>query len=213
MVQFGELEAAQAIDFFAGDIAERPAIVFRDKLRIAEMGEDERAQAEEMKDSGVPFGQRPRISPERNAAAKFIRVDMGGDRILVLETGGMRGLFTAMDACVDNMIASWGYDLDRRATMTRDVVPLNATHWPRWVGYPADMLAREAHAIVHFRLAVDETGRVTDCVVQGGTDPEGFGRSLCKALSGRARFQPALDEHGKAMPSFFPTSVVFEILR
>lgn len=212
-VQFGEFEAAQASDFFVGDIADKPALVFREKLRIAAMSEDERAQAQEMDAKGVPVRQRDRISPERNAAVKFIWVDMGEARVLELETGGMRGLFTAMDACVDNMIASWGYDLDRRASMTRDVVPLNTSDWWRGAEYPARMQAVQAEAVIDFRLAVDKTGAVTDCIIQGGTDPEGFDRTLCATLSRRARFEPALDEDGVAMPSFYQSTAIFSMER
>ena len=54
-------------------------------------------------------------------------------------------------------------------------------------------------------LVVDASGAVTDCVVTNMTVAESFGDAACTDVKKRAIFEPAMDEAGRPMASFYTT--------
>jgi hypothetical protein len=54
---------------------------------------------------------------------------------------------------------------------------------------------------------VDESGKATKCVVQRPTVTESVNKATCDAIMKNAKFTPALDAAGQAMPSYWITEV------
>jgi outer membrane biosynthesis protein TonB len=64
-------------------------------------------------------------------------------------------------------------------------------------------------AIVNFRLLVDAAGSVTGCFIQQTTRLKEFDDAVCKSISRRAKFDPALDKDGKPILSYYNNTVRF----
>jgi len=125
------------------------------------------------------------------------------------EIGPMAAPLKAMRTCVDDLVKSWGVDPQRMATMTRLADPLNSPrNWLSIEDYPDEMWHEHKGGIVPVRLVVDEYGVAQDCVVM--IEPRGpFEEAVCKGISKRARFKPALDADGKPMRSYWTRVVNF----
>lgn len=213
VLQFGEQELPQEREYFSGDVNGRPALIFRKQMRIGAPNEYDEAGVRDMDERGMPLHRRNPVSAEREAAVKFLDLEVARGRHVRLETGPMGPVFAAIDKCVDNMVRYWGYDPDQRAQMTREAAPIDVRNWSRGLDYPDAKWHRGQQAIIKVRLSVDEAGETVGCRIQGGTDPDGFDAAVCDHLRRRARFEPALDADGKAMPSFFLTTVIFTMNR
>ena len=73
--------------------------------------------------------------------------------------------------------------------------------WP--VDYPRDAVWREQEGRVSVRLAVDEKGKVTGCLVTVSSGFPLLDEATCRTAR-RARFEPALDASGS------PTTGIYE---
>jgi TonB family protein len=65
--------------------------------------------------------------------------------------------------------------------------------------YPPGAIQREASGTVGFTLDIDAGGAPTHCTVTQSADPE-LDQRTCEIFMARARFQPALDAGGQAVP-------------
>ena len=76
-------------------------------------------------------------------------------------------------------------------------------HPERWVtndDYPMESLRHRERGIVSFRLAIDVKGRVSDCTVTVSSGYWRLDQTVCYFLKKRARFVPATDASGTAVP-------------
>ena len=121
-----------------------------------------------------------------------------------LNMGPMGGAIKALGECTADMVRQWGYDPAVEASLLRRTTPIASTGaWLRSSDYPSGMLMTGQSATIHYRLDLDETGKVIGCHVAEITKAEGFVAITCRALSSRARFLPALDAKGAPVKSFF----------
>ena len=133
------------------------------------------------------------------------------DRLLfVLLTGPMDKPFAAMRACTDQLVTTWGVDPATLRHARHLAEPLKPPS--SWIGdddFPNKPLVEGANGLVHFRLMIGADGVPTGCVIQSRTKPDEFAPTACRLLMQRARFAPALDAAGKAVASYFVSSVRF----
>lgn len=209
-VQFGPSEAEQKLYYFAGNLSKLPALIFTNRTRLAGPSE---AELIAIKNAGPSeWIDLAPIAEERQKAVKYLKVGKPLRRPVMLETGGMLGAFKALDTCIDNLMTTWGIDVERHKQLTRRVVPQQSPG--KWVvssDYPLDMLRSGQPAIVEFRLSVDVGGKATACHIQSTTRPKEFDDAVCKSVMRRASFDPALDAQGKPLASFYRNTVRFQI--
>lgn len=78
-------------------------------------------------------------------------------------------------------------------------VPLTPpTGWITQRDYPR--AAGGAHGTTRFRLTVNAEGVVVTCVITGSSGSKALDDQACRMLRLRARFQPARDSSGNAIP-------------
>ena len=63
--------------------------------------------------------------------------------------------------------------------------------------YPIEAWQNDEEGTVRYRLIVDEEGQVSSCSVTESSRSHSLDEATCKLISGRARFDPALDGDGK----------------
>lgn len=125
------------------------------------------------------------------------------------EIGPMAAPIKAMRACVEDLVKSWGVDPERMATMSRAPEPIGSPRaWLSMEDYPDEMWRAHKGGVVSIRLVIDEEGSVKNCIAD--VEQRGpFEDAVCKGISKRAHFKPALDANNKPMRSYRPHVVQF----
>lgn len=207
-IQFGPEFPSQSLDFYVGSGAkDTPAWIFAKKIRLRPHSDDDGSDA-------VDPDATAKLPSTTKDEAMVSEVMIGSPlrQPIILRTGPMKNAFAVLNACTQDLIASWGLDIEQHRTAQRRPVPLGKPE--RWVtasDYPSDMLRKRQPGLVEFRLMIDVNGKATDCHIQQSTNPDGFDDVVCDALMRRATFEPALDKHGQPMPSYYRNRVRFHM--
>ena len=209
-LQFGPTEAKQDHEYMAGELGKGvPALIFRG-LRLAPATPEEKKRLERAA-WNEPFEPLP-LTPERKAAVTYLEVSRSTGKVIRLATGPMKAPLAALDKCIEDLMTTWGIDVARHARLSRKVMPAaSPATWVTNSDYPADQQMRGEQGIVNFRLSVDEKGAVSACHIQQSTRPAKFDEIVCRALTRRAKFHPALDAQGNALASYYPGRFIFAI--
>lgn len=209
-IQFGPNEEEQQLAFLNGNLGKEPALVFSSSARIAPPSAAELlAIKNREKTEWVVI--KP-VSEDRQKAVRYLRVGKPLRKPVTLETGSMRAPLAALDTCIDNLLTSWGVDVEKHKTLTRAVTPLKSPD--KWIvssDYPTDMLSAGQPALVNFRLSIGPDGVPTACHIQATTRPKEFDNAVCKSVMRRARFSPALDATGQPLVSYYQNNVYFRL--
>jgi hypothetical protein len=210
-VQFGPVEKEQQLDFLAGTLNKLPALIFVGGARVAPPSDEELAAIAQRGPDDEWIELAP-VSDARLRTISNLTIGKPLQRAIVLETGPMRGAFKVSDACIDDLMTTWGIDVEKHKTMLRMPTPQNPPS--RWIvssDYPIKMLRIGQPAIVEFRLSIGADGVPLACHIQETTRPKEFDNAVCKSLMRRARFEPALDATGTAITSYYRNTVRFQI--
>ncbi len=132
---------------------------------------------------------------------------------LLLQTGSLSQVFSAMDDCLDELMAHWGIDVEAHRTLVQTVEPYD---YDRLVSemvedYPRNMLRQGIPAFLRVRLDVSAQGEPTGCHMQSGLSDEAFEEIACRNMMRFARFYPALDVNREPIASYYQVSIVYRI--
>ncbi|HEY6814761.1 MAG TPA: hypothetical protein VI168_04395 [Croceibacterium sp.] len=141
-----------------------------------------------------------RLATEFADRTTHITVDFGRGP-LQLETGSMAQPLADLRACVDGLIAGWGVDPASYRTESRGTSPLPDTMAKVWEVLSVTRVRREGAVYLAARVAVDEAGQPSQCVVQTRIVSETFDSRLCASLLGP--YAPALDANGLPVSSLY----------
>lgn len=134
-----------------------------------------------------------------------------GETSVTLETGPLASALAALNQCSEDLIYSWGLDLEQHRTATRRTVFLNGQNVSNAMAerFPSDLARAEGQAIVRLRVIVSAEGKVENCLLLNQTSRPKAAAPACKAMD-KARFEPALDAQGQPMRSYYATTVTYE---
>lgn len=209
-VQFGPSEGPQKLAFLNGFLGKAPALVFAGSARMAGPSADELLAIKNRSNS--EWIELQPISENRQKAVRYLRIGKPLRKEVVLETGSMRPPLAALDTCIDNLLTTWGVDVEKHKNLTSMVTPLGSPgNWIKSADYPLDMLGAGQPALVNFRLSVGPDGVPTACYIQSTTRPKEFDDAVCKSVMKRARFSPAVDAQGQRIASYYQNAVRFQI--
>jgi protein TonB len=89
-------------------------------------------------------------------------------------------------------------------SLARGVAPRgNQGDWFPQGSYPAAARRANAEGRVSVRVSVGADGRVTDCTVSASSGNQDLDAATCRLARRNARFEPARDAQGAAVPSSF----------
>jgi len=209
-IQFGPREEEQKLAFLKGNLGKDPALVFSSSSRIAPPSAAELLAIRNRKNT--EWIEVEPISEDRQKAVRYLRVGKPLRKPVALETGSMRAPSAALDTCIDNLLISWGVDVEKHKTLSQNAKPLQSPG--KWIvssDYPLDMLSAGQPALVNFRLSIGANGVPTACYIQSTTRPKEFDNAVCKSVMRRARFSPAIDAQGQPLASYYQNSVYFRL--
>lgn len=180
----------------------------------------DRAKTEDRgEDTERDYAVDPRGLPQLDAegAQGVAYLDLGGrapDEVRLM-LGDMEKPLEAMNLCMANLVDHWGFDVAEQKTVVMPPIPRNIDTVTRMIvkEYPLKALRRGAQADFHLRLTVDPDGSVSQCAMINQTTADDFDprRHPCTIFTERAKFEPAMDAAGKALPSFYTTRIVYRI--
>ena len=163
-------------------------------------------------DDGLETEKQKTKSLEEDIAKKVesFTVQIGRKTPITLRTGKLSGAIAAMDVCLDNLVTSWGYDTADLATIATWPKPKGSiTSWFNYRDYPGEALRKDLSGAVRFRLAIDATGSLTDCVIQSSYSDPSFPEKVCSEFLRKAKFEPARNAAGEGVASYWNNTVVF----
>jgi len=127
-----------------------------------------------------------------------------------METGSMGEAAGALQACADDLVASWGLDAEKHKGLTRPAFPAKPTAgWITANTIPFADFSKLSGGNNELRVMVDAAGKPTSCHVQWPTLGEAINRKICASIMENGAFTPALDRSGEAMDGYWTTSVFF----
>jgi TonB family protein len=154
----------------------------------------------------------PPVSAKQEAAVSGVTVTVGGRKPFRLAFGSLAKPMEQFRACQADLVKTWGYDPAVQTTLSRPARPTEPPEaWLRPEDYPTGAVAMGQSGIVQFRLDIEADGRVVGCHVLARTNPDVFADATCRAVTKRAKLEPALDAGGKPVRSFWIRRVIWRI--
>ncbi|WP_169817011.1 energy transducer TonB [Paraurantiacibacter namhicola] len=128
---------------------------------------------------------------------------------IILLTGNLQKPMEAMRACTDDLLRSWGYDVEEQKSLTRPPRLVNRLEIGKSLEYPKEMERKGIPAVLNLRLGVDENGNTLSCKLQLQLADPAFEADTCERIMQTAKFEPALDAEGRPVASYYLLSVNF----
>jgi hypothetical protein len=139
-----------------------------------------------------------------------IALDRGLVSPVVIETGELAQAASALQACADDLVSSWGLDAERHKHLSRPAMPSAPTAgWIAGDTIPFGDFSKLSGGNNEFRVMVDRSGKATSCHIHWPTLGETLNEKICRSVLEKSVFMPALDEQGEAIDSYWTTSVFF----
>lgn len=88
---------------------------------------------------------------------------------------------------------------------------LNRAEWFKAADYPEAALYHERQGTVYVEFVIRADGTAADCSVARSSGHADLDRHACRVLQNRARFQPATDADGNAIPARGKTRFVYAL--
>jgi TonB family protein len=159
---------------------------------------------------GAPGETGPTITAAQEAAVSGMTVQIAGKKPFRLEFGSLGSPFAQLRSCQADLVKSWGYDPAEQAALSRRIKQINGFRdWLKSSDYPDEATSKGYNGLVQIRLDVDPAGQVAGCRVLNRTNPDVFADLTCRAVTKRAKFQPALDAQGRPVRAFEVYSIVW----
>lgn len=132
-----------------------------------------------------------------------------GSRAVSFETGNLAAPMQALNVCALDLLSGWGLDPEQHTSYTP----------PKWLNaeeiferlersYPREALYRNERGIFQVRVIVEKDGTVSDCHAEKSSETDYLETPACEEMA-NARFEPARDQDGMPMRSFFSNSLTY----
>lgn len=213
--ELGRFRKAKALDLtLRSDLP--PAS--RDRFQVGTLGDYGPAVIMASVSIADPQADRPAQRPLRSAgvnldaAEKIERIMLGsGKHSVSLETGNMKAVFEALNACTTSLLVEWGLDVEQH----KAYLParfLNELQIAKRLqqAYPAGALAQGGEAIFRLRAIVEPDGQMSDCALLLAASAGTFNSTACRIMKD-AQFEPARDAQGQPFRSYYTTNITYRI--
>ncbi|HEY7807980.1 MAG TPA: hypothetical protein VIC34_12345 [Croceibacterium sp.] len=131
-------------------------------------------------------------------------IDGGLAKAVEVDTGDLAQAIGALQTCADDLAKTWGLDQAQlQAQQTPPIPEGGGVGWlPKETFAPTDF-AKLGGGSNQVRLMVDAMGKPTACAIHLATLDPATNAKICKALMASAKFTPAKDANGQAIPSYW----------
>lgn len=137
-------------------------------------------------------------------------IDNGVTSPVKVDTQNLEAPFGALQACADDLARTWGLDPARLKTQQAAALPEGGgTGWLPQGTIAFTDFAKLIDGSNQVRLLVGADGKPTSCQIHWPVLDKSTNDKICSTLMASARFTPAKDAEGQAMPGYFVTGPSF----
>ena len=159
-----------------------------------------------------------RLQPENAKAIDRLTVSQKSRTTVHFALGPMAPPLRAMNVCMEDLVASWGFTAEQVAAVAKPAAIENYALLAREVAkrYPKAALIKGEQADFFLRINIDDEGKVTHCSLLNSTaadDDFELRKGPCEIFSAKARITPALDANGKGIATYLTTRIVYRMGR
>lgn len=149
---------------------------------------------------------------EREAGIHGLTVKGAFKRTVFIRTGPVDDAMGVMRACMDDLLASWGFDpsLDDSVAIPPSRIDPVGLAVRVMQAYPRRLRRSGISAKESVLVSVDATGRLTKCHAHNPEPHPEFEKAACDTLLDHARYEPARDADGNPVESFDGFTLIFE---
>lgn len=129
-----------------------------------------------------------------------------------LNTGSLGDPMAALRDCLDDLWSERGIDMSLDDAVAMPAVPIGQRDTARRIqnAYPRNMVRAGRNATVYVGMEIDAEGHVIKCRAHNPEPFPIFEEVTCDLLLRHARYEPARDSAGNAIPTVEHTIVTFE---
>jgi len=143
-------------------------------------------------------------------ANKVVWQGRGAD--VELETGSLQRVMTTLEDCRKKLRDFWNISPERAQMVKQGPAPAKPIVTLFTSGhYPAQALRAGDSGTTSVMTLVDENGLVRECMIDQTSGYATLDAQTCIVIRNHARFQPALDHHGKPVRSYYGQRVRWEM--
>ncbi len=126
------------------------------------------------------------------------------------ETGSLKAPIAALQACADDLLATWGLDPDKHKTLSAAAIlePDPNGVLPQGT-IPFGEFSKLNGGANQVRLMIGADGKPTACTIYSPTLAETLNERICSTVMREASFQPAKDADGQPIASYWMGSPMF----
>lgn len=161
---------------------------------------------------GQAFAPPPKYdAAAEQAVAKGITaigLGKGLTRPVRFETGALDAPISALQACTDDLVKSWGVDPEKNKTLSTPAIPQGFPWLPTGTVGFADF-GKMAGNTNQIRVLVDASGKPTACHIAWPTLGTETNTTICNSVMEKASFIPAKDAGGQNVATFWMGSPMF----
>ncbi|MEO0872695.1 MAG: hypothetical protein AAFY19_12180, partial [Pseudomonadota bacterium] len=160
-VQVNDAQEPLRTEPYKGDVPEIGPAIIHSSLSLSGGSQDDDDQTAK---------QLPQLDTQFADTVQYVSLKQGS-RTVRVDTGPLGAAFDVLNQCTQDMVKSWGLDVDKHLTATRLPKWSNEASVVRRIvaSYPSKALRRGEQAILQMRVIVDESGKVTSCTIDEAT--------------------------------------------
>ncbi len=160
---------------------------------------------------GQMLGILPQLNTDKASFAEFVEFRQRS-RSVRFNTGELGEAFKVLNQCTRSLVSDWGLDVEKHKSATKAVEWTNDQAIVQRLvkTYPSAALRKGEQGIMRMRLKIDETGKMTDCVINQTTINKSLKSPACREMA-KAKFEPALDANGAPMASYYLTAITYKV--
>lgn len=159
-----------------------------------------------------PAPPKPYDRDEEKALGKAItgfRFEKGLIDPVEIQTGRLEAPIDVLQACSEDLIKSWGLDIERHKRHVPALADGFGSGWLPQGTVPFSEIGKLGGGSNMVRLMVDAEGKATSCHIHWPTLEKSLNDKICALLMKTAHFTPAKDANGQAMASYWFGSPMF----
>ena len=151
------------------------------------------------------------LSSARLQAITDLRLSESISKPLRFETGPMAAPIGFLRGCAEQVGITLARANSAHSGKAKPPFMLNGDQMGKLIRYPAYLVRANMQGQVEFRITVNAKGRPTGCHIRASNRPQLFDDAVCLGLMKNAKFTPALNAKGEAVPSYYWSRITFQI--
>lgn len=151
------------------------------------------------------------LSSPRLQAIADLRLSESVPQPVRFETGPMAAPMGFLRGCAEQLSIALARASRAQSKQSRPPEMLNNDKMGSLIQYPAYLVRANMQGQVDFRITVNAKGRPTGCHISASDRPQLFDDAVCLGLMKNAKFTPALNDKGEAVPAYYWSGITFRL--